>query len=319
MKKVLVTGGAGFLGSNLCRRLLGEGCSVICFDDLSSGREENILDLLGDPRFLFVREDVQLPIRYECDEIYNLACPASPCHYQSDPVRTIRTSFLGALHTLDAATKKNARVLQASTSEIYGDPAIHPQPESYWGNVNPTGIRSCYAEGKRAAETLFFDYHRMYGTDIKVIRIFNTYGPGMLTGDGRVVSNFIVQALTGKDLTVYGTGAQSRSFCYVDDLIDGMIRMMHSRDGFIGPVNLGNPEEHTMLELAETVLRLSGSSSRIVHSPLPEDDPVQRKPVIDLAKRELGWTPSVSLEEGLLRTIEYFRGKLAREGQRKDA
>ena len=318
MKKILITGGAGFLGSNLCRRLLREGNFVICFDNLYTGRKENIHDLLENPCFEFVHEDVQLPILYECDEIYNLACPASPVHYQSDPVRTIRTSFLGALNVLDTATKNKARVLQASTSEVYGDPMIHPQPENYWGNVNPTGIRSCYDEGKRAAETLFFDYHRQYGTEIKVIRIFNTYGPGMLTGDGRVVSNFIVQALTGKDLTVFGTGTQTRSFCYVDDLVDGMLCMMRSRNGFTGPVNLGNPEEHTMLELAETVLRLCGSSSRIIHAPLPQDDPVQRKPIIDLAKRELGWTPSVSLEEGLLRTIEYFRGELAREARRKD-
>ena len=312
MKKtrVLVTGGAGFIGSHLCERLLNEGYDVICMDNLFTGQKDNIRHLLGNPYFEFIRKDVLEDIYVECDQIYNLACPASPIHYQYDPIKTIKTSFIGALHVLGLAKRCNARVLQASTSEVYGDPEVHPQPESYWGHVNPDGIRSCYDEGKRAAETLFFDYHRQHGVDIKVIRIFNTYGPNMRGDDGRVVSNFIVQALKGEDITIYGDGSQTRSFCYVDDLVEAMIRMMNSRDGFTGPVNLGNPGEFTMLELAKKVIELTGSGSKIIYLPLPQDDPTQRKPVIDLAKKELGWEPTIPLEEGLKRTIEYFKKTL---------
>ena len=312
MKKtrVLVTGGAGFIGSHLCERLLNEGYDVICMDNLFTGQKDNIRHLLGNPYFEFIRKDVLEDIYVECDQIYNLACPASPIHYQYDPIKTIKTSFIGALHVLGLAKRCNARVLQASTSEVYGDPEVHPQPESYWGHVNPDGIRSCYDEGKRAAETLFFDYHRQHGVDIKVIRIFNTYGPNMRGDDGRVVSNFIVQALKGEDITIYGDGSQTRSFCYVDDLVEAMIRMMNSRDGFTGPVNLGNPGEFTMLELAKKVIELTGSKSKIIYLPLPQDDPTQRKPVIDLAKKELGWEPTIPLEEGLKKTIEYFKKQL---------
>ena len=306
MKRILVTGGAGFLGSHLCDRLLADGNDVICLDNLFTGSKDNIRHLLANPYFEFIRHDVTEPIRLEVDQIYNLACPASPVHYQYNPIKTAKTSVLGAMNMLGLAKRTGARILQASTSEVYGDPKVHPQPESYWGSVNPIGIRSCYDEGKRLAETLFFDYHRQNGVDIRVIRIFNTYGPRMHPSDGRVVSNFIVQALRGEDITVYGDGTQTRSFCYVDDLIEGMVRMMETED-FTGPVNLGNPGEFTMLELAEKVLRLTGSGARIVHEPLPSDDPAQRRPVIDLAREKLGWQPMVDLEEGLERTIAYFR------------
>lgn len=308
--RVLVTGGAGFIGSHLCERLLNEGYEVICMDNLFTGQKDNIRHLLDNPYFEFIRQDVLEDIYVECDQIYNLACPASPIHYQYDPIKTIKTSFIGSLHTLGLAKRCNARILQASTSEVYGDPEVHPQPESYWGHVNPDGIRSCYDEGKRAAETLFFDYHRQHGVDIKVVRIFNTYGPNMRGDDGRVVSNFIVQALKGDDITIYGDGSQTRSFCYVDDLVEGLIRMMNSRDGFTGPVNLGNPGEFTMLELAKKVIELTGSKSKIVYLPLPQDDPTQRKPMIDLAKKELDWQPTIPLEEGLKKTIEYFKKTL---------
>ena len=305
--KVLVTGGAGFIGSHLCERLLNDGYEVICLDNLFTGQKDNIRRLMNNPYFEFVRHDVLEDVYVECDQIYNLACPASPIHYQYDPIKTIKTSFVGSLHALGLAKRCNARILQASTSEVYGDPEVHPQPESYWGHVNPTGIRSCYDEGKRAAETLFFDYHRQHNVNIKIVRIFNTYGPHMRDDDGRVVSNFIVQALKGEDITIFGDGTQTRSFCYVDDLVEGLIRMMNSRDGFTGPVNLGNPVEFTMIELANKVIELTGSKSKIIYLPLPEDDPTQRKPVIDLAKKELDWQPKVSLDEGLIKTIEYFK------------
>ena len=308
--RVLVTGGAGFIGSHLCERLLNEGYDVICMDNLFTGQKDNIRHLLNNPYFEFIRKDVLEDIYVECDQIYNLACPASPIHYQYDPIKTIKTSFIGSLHVLGLAKRCNARVLQASTSEVYGDPEVHPQPESYWGHVNPDGIRSCYDEGKRAAETLFFDYHRQHGVDIKVIRIFNTYGPNMRGDDGRVVSNVIVQALKGEDITIYGDGSQTRSFCYVDDLVEAMIRMMNSRDGFTGPVNLGNPGEFTMLELAQKVIELTSSESKIIYLPLPQDDPTQRKPVIELAKKELNWEPTIPLEEGLKKTIDYFKKQL---------
>ena len=308
MKRILVTGGAGFIGSHLCKRLVEECNDVICLDNFFTGSKGNIEKLLDYHNFELIRHDVTEPILLEVDQIYNLACPASPVHYQYNPVKTIKTSVLGATNMLGLAKRVRARILQASTSEVYGNPAVHPQPESYWGNVNPIGIRSCYDEGKRVAETLFFDYHRQNDVDIKVIRIFNTYGPNMNANDGRVVSNFIVQALKGEDITIYGDGTQTRSFCYVDDLVEGMIRMMNSRDGFTGPVNLGNPGEFTMLELAEKVISLTGSKSSIIHKELPADDPTQRKPVIDLAKKELDWEPTIMLDEGLKRTIEYFRG-----------
>lgn len=308
MKKnrVLVTGGAGFLGSHLCDRLLADGNDVICVDNLFTGSKDNIRHLLENPYFEFIRHDVTQPLFVECDQIYNLACPASPKWYQKDPIYTFQTSVYGAMNCLGLAKRTGARILQASTSEVYGDPNIQPQPESYWGNVNTIGIRSCYDEGKRAAETLFFDYHRKHDVDIKVMRIFNTYGPRMDIGDGRVVSNFIVQALRGEDITIYGEGNQTRSFCYVDDLIEGMVRMMNSRDGFTGPVNIGNPGEFTIKELAEIVIELTGSGSKLVYEPLPSDDPTQRKPLIDLAKKELNWEPHIQLREGLKRTIEYF-------------
>ncbi|MBE6004483.1 MAG: SDR family oxidoreductase [Lachnospiraceae bacterium] len=308
MKRILVTGGAGFIGSHLCERLVNEGNDVICVDNFFTGSKKNIEQLFDCHNFELIRHDVTKELLVEVDQIYNLACPASPVHYQYDPVKTINTSVMGAINMLELAKTVKARVLQASTSEVYGDPAVHPQPEEYWGNVNPIGVRSCYDEGKRVAETLFFDYHRQYDVDIKVIRIFNTYGPNMNANDGRVVSNFIVQALKGDDITIYGDGKQTRSFCYVDDLVEGMIRMMNSRDGFTGPVNLGNPGEFTMLELAEIVIKLTGSKSKIVHKPLPQDDPTQRKPVIALAEKELQWKPTIDLQEGLRRTIEYFRG-----------
>ena len=306
MKRILVAGGAGFIGSHLCKYLLDEGNEVICLDNLYTGSKRNIRELAGGERFEFLRHDVTNRLDIEVDQIYNLACPASPVHYQYDPVKTMKTSILGGLNLLDLANRVHGRILQASTSEVYGNPEIHPQPESYWGYVNPIGIRSCYDEGKRAAETLFFDYRRQYGTNIKVIRIFNTYGPNMNIKDGRVVSNFIVQALKNEDITVYGDGMQTRSFCYVDDLVEGIVRMMNSRDGFTGPVNLGNPGEFTMLELAEKVIGFTGSRSKIVHKPLPQDDPTRRKPVIDLAMKELSWEPRVSLDEGLQKTIQYF-------------
>lgn len=309
-KRVVVTGGAGFIGSHLCEKLLERENDVICVDNLFTGRKDNIRHLMDNPYFEFVRHDVINPYTVECDQIYNLACPASPVHYQHDPIKTAKTSFIGAWNSLGLAKYCKARVLQASTSEVYGDPEIHPQPESYRGCVNTIGIRSCYDEGKRIAETLFFDYHRQHGVDIKVVRIFNTYGPRMTINDGRVVSNFIVQALKGEDITIYGDGKQTRSFCYVDDLVDGMIRMMNSREGFTGPVNLGNPGEFTMLELAELVIRMTDSKSKIVFCPLPQDDPKQRKPVIDLAKSELDWEPTVPLEEGLKKTIAYFQDRL---------
>jgi len=304
--RILVTGGAGFLGSHLCDRLLAEGHEVICLDNLFTGRKANIAYLLGEPRFEFVRHDVTDPFKFEVDQIYNLACPASPPHYQYNPIKTTKTSVMGAINCLGLAKRVKARVFQASTSEVYGDPAVHPQPESYWGHVNPIGRRSCYDEGKRVAETLFFDYHRENRVDIRIVRIFNTYGPRMHPNDGRVVSNFIVQALRGEDLTVYGDGSQTRSFCYVDDLIEGFVRLMGQTET-VGPVNIGNPGEFTMLQLAELVLRLVGGSSKIVHLPLPADDPRQRRPDIALAKRALGWEPTVPLEEGLRRTIAYFR------------
>lgn len=310
MKRILVTGGAGFIGSHLCKRLLDEGNEVICADNLFTGSKKNIEELTDNRRFEFLRHDVTKELLVEVDQIYNLACPASPVHYQYDPIKTMKTSVLGAMNMLGLAKRVKARILQASTSEVYGNPIVHPQPEEYWGNVNPVGIRSCYDEGKRAAETLFFDYHRLNGVDVKVIRIFNTYGPNMNIYDGRVVSNFIVQALRGEDITVYGDGKQTRSFCYVDDLVEGMVRMMNSREGFPGPVNLGNPGEFTILELAEKVIDLTGSSSKIVYRHLPQDDPAQRRPLIDLAKKELGWEPKVNLEEGVKRTIRYFERAL---------
>lgn len=304
--RVLVTGGAGFLGSHLCDRLLRDGNDVICLDNLFTGSKDNIRHLLGNPYFEFIRHDITLPVFVECDQIYNLACPASPKWYQKDPIFTFKTSVYGAMNCLGLAKRTGARVLQASTSEIYGDPEIHPQPESYRGCVNTIGIRSCYDEGKRAAETLFFDYHRMHGLDVKVMRIFNTYGPRMDINDGRVISNFIIQALKGEDITIYGDGLQTRSFCYVDDLIEGMVRLMNSRDGFTGPVNVGNPGEFTIKELADRVIELTNSKSKLVYQPLPEDDPKQRRPDITLAQKELNWSPTVKLEEGLKRTVAYF-------------
>ncbi len=305
-KQILVTGGAGFLGSHLCERLLNEDNDVLCVDNFFTGTKQNILHLLNNPHFELMRHDVTFPLYVEVDEIYNLACPASPIHYQFDPVQTTKTSVHGAINMLGLAKRTKARILQASTSEVYGDPEVHPQTEDYCGHVNPIGTRSCYDEGKRCAETLFFDYHRQNNLDIKVIRIFNTYGPRMHPNDGRVVSNFIMQALQGKNITVYGDGKQTRSFCYVDDLIEGMIRMMASKSGFTGPVNLGNTTEFTMLELTEEVIRLTHSKSKIVFEPLPQDDPKQRKPDITLAKKELRWKPKITLEEGLTKTIEYF-------------
>jgi UDP-glucuronate decarboxylase len=308
MKKILVTGGAGFLGSHLCDRLFAQGHHVICLDSFFTGRRENIQQLLNQPRFEVLSQDVIAPIEIDgLDEIYNLACPASPVHYQYDPVHTMKTSVLGALNVLELAKKTGAKVFQASTSEVYGDPAVHPQTEEYWGNVNPIGPRSCYDEGKRAAETLFFDYHRTLNIPIKVVRIFNTYGPRMAANDGRVVSNFIVQALQGQDLTIYGDGSQTRSFCYADDLVEGFIRLMNADQQIIGPINMGNPGEFTMLELAEKVLRLTGSSSKLIHLPLPQDDPQQRQPDISKAKSLLGWSLTVPLEQGLERTIAYFK------------
>jgi UDP-glucuronate decarboxylase len=310
MTKILVTGGAGFLGSHLCDRLLRAGHDVLCVDNFFTGSKRNIAHLYGNPYFEVKRHDVTFPLYVEVDHIYNLACPASPVHYQFDPVQTTKTSVHGAINMLGLAKRVKARILQASTSEVYGDPEIHPQVESYWGRVNPIGIRSCYDEGKRCAETLFFDYHRQHGLDIKVVRIFNTYGPRMHPSDGRVVSNFIVQALKGGDLTIYGDGQQTRSFCYVDDLIEAIIRMMNTAADFPGPVNIGNPGEFTMLELAEKIIRLTGSKSRLIHQPLPSDDPKQRQPDITLAREKLGWEPRVGLDDGLKETIAYFRSVL---------
>jgi UDP-glucuronate decarboxylase len=312
-KRILVTGGAGFLGSHLIDRLLEQGHDIICLDNFFTGSKDNIRHLHGNPRFELLRWDVIDPFKVEVDQIYNLACPASPVHYQHNPIKTVKTSVMGAINCLGLAKRVRARVFQASTSEVYGDPQVHPQVESYRGSVNPIGIRACYDEGKRVAETLFFDYHRQNGVDIRVVRIFNTYGPRMHPDDGRVVSNFIVQALRGEDITVYGDGGQTRSFCYVSDLIDGFMRLMN-QDDFTGPVNIGNPGEFTILQLAEKVIAMTGSSSRIRFEPLPQDDPLQRKPDITVAREKLGWEPKVHLEEGLGLTIEYFRDLLARDG-----
>ena len=308
MKRVLITGGAGFIGSHLCERLLGDGCDVICLDNYFTGSKDNVRHLLDNHNFELVRHDVTEPFYAEVDEIYNLACPASPVHYQYNPIKTMKTSFYGAMNMLGLAKRTKAKILQASTSEVYGDPAVHPQQEGYWGNVNPIGLRSCYDEGKRASETLFMDYHRQNGVRIKIVRIFNTYGPRMNASDGRVVSNFIVQALRGEDITIYGDGMQTRSFQYVDDLVEAMVRMMATGDDFTGPVNTGNPGEFTMLELAEKVISMTGSKSKLVFMPLPSDDPKQRKPDISLAYEKLGgWQPSVKLEDGLAKTIAYFK------------
>lgn len=309
-KRVLVTGGAGFLGSFLCERLLGEGCEVICVDNYFTGSRENIVHLLDNPYFEVIRHDITFPLYVEVEEIYNLACPASPIHYQFDPVQTVKTSVHGAINILGLAKRVKAKVFQASTSEVYGDPSIHPQTEGYWGNVNPIGPRACYDEGKRCAETLFFDYHRQYRLNIRVARIFNTYGPRMHPQDGRVVSNFIVQALRGEPVTLYGDGSQTRSFCYVEDLIEGFVRLMAAPDDVIGPINLGNPGEFTIRQLAELVIDMTGSKSEMVFKPLPQDDPTQRRPDISRAKEKLGWEPTVPLKEGLARTIAYFERKL---------
>ncbi|WP_298380484.1 UDP-glucuronic acid decarboxylase family protein [Azospirillum sp.] len=306
-KRVLVTGGAGFIGSHLCERLLDAGNDVLCVDNFFTGTRDNVLPLLSNPHFELMRHDVTFPLYVEVDEIYNLACPASPVHYQFDPVQTTKVSVHGAINVLGLAKRVKAKVLQASTSEVYGDPAVHPQPEEYWGNVNPIGPRACYDEGKRCAETLFFDYHRQHRLDVKVARIFNTYGPRMHPNDGRVVSNFIMQALKKEPITIYGDGSQTRSFCYVDDLVDGLIRLMATDPETTGPINIGNPGEFTMLELAEKVIRLTDSSSTIIHRPLPQDDPKQRRPNIDKAKSVLGWEPTIPLDEGLARAIPYFR------------
>lgn len=307
MKRILVSGGAGFIGSHLCTRLLNEGNDVICLDNFFTGSKDNIAHLMGNHHFEVVRHDITNPYSAEVDEIYNLACPASPIHYQHDPIQTAKTNVMGAINMLGLAMRLNAKILQASTSEVYGDPIVHPQPESYWGNVNPVGHRSCYDEGKRCAETLFMDYHRQNKVRVKIIRIFNTYGPRMLPNDGRVVSNFILQALSNKDITIYGDGRQTRSFQYIDDLIEGMVRMMNTEDDFTGPVNLGNPNEFSILELARKIIDMTGSSSKIVFQALPDDDPRQRQPDITLAKEKLGWMPAIELEDGLKRMIEYFK------------
>ncbi|MCR5550212.1 MAG: SDR family oxidoreductase [Bacteroidales bacterium] len=310
MKKILVTGGAGFLGSHLCERLLKDGNEVICLDNYFTGSKRNIVHLMNNPYFEVIRHDITEPFYIVVDQIYNLACPASPIHYQYDPIQTINTSVMGAVNMLELAHRIKAKILQASTSEVYGDPFVHPQPEEYWGNVNPIGVRSCYDEGKRCAETLFFDYHRQNNVNIKVVRIFNTYGPHMHPNDGRVISNFIVQALQDKDITIYGTGEQTRSFCYCDDLIEGFVRMMNTDDAVTGPVNLGNPKEFTIKQLAELVVEMTGSKSKIVYQAAALDDPQQRKPVIDKAKAILDWEPTIQLREGLEKTIEYFKGIL---------
>jgi UDP-glucuronate decarboxylase len=306
-KKILVTGGGGFLGSHLCERLLNEGNEVICLDNFFTGTKQNVLELMSNPRFELLRHDVTVPLYIEVDEIYNLACPASPIHYQHDPVQTTKTCVHGAINMLGLAKRTGAKILQASTSEVYGDPEVHPQVESYWGRVNPIGIRSCYDEGKRCAETLFLDYHRQHKLQIKIARIFNTYGPKMHASDGRVVSNFVVQALKGEPITIYGNGEQTRSFCYVDEMVDAFVRLMNTEDDFIGPVNLGNPGEFTIRELAEKTLQMTGSSSELINLPLPQDDPTQRQPDISLAKQKLGWEPVVKLDQGLARTIDYFK------------
>lgn len=310
--RILVTGGAGFLGSHLCERLLNEGNDVICLDNLFTGSKDNIIHLMDNHRFELIRHDIVEPILLEVDRIYNLACPASPVHYQYNPVKTVKTSVMGMINMLGMAKRVKARILQASTSEVYGDPQVHPQKEEYWGNVNPIGIRSCYDEGKRVAETLMMDYHRQNKVDIRIIRIFNTYGPRMAENDGRVVSNFMLQALKNEDITVFGEGRQTRSFCYVSDLIDGMIRMMENEQGFIGPVNLGNPVENTILEFAEKIITITGSKSKIIYKPLPQDDPKQRRPDITLAQEKLGWQPSIDLETGLKATADYFASRCNR-------
>ena len=309
-KRILITGGAGFLGSHLCQRLLAEGNDVICVDNYFTGDKQNIAHLIGSPFFEVIRHDITQPFYIEVDEIFNLACPASPIHYQFNPIKTIKTSVMGAINMLGLAKRIKAKILQASTSEVYGDPEVHPQPETYWGHVNPIGSRACYDEGKRCAESLFMNYHIQNKVKIKIMRIFNTYGPRMHPNDGRVVSNFIVQAIKNEDITIYGDGTQTRSFCYVDDLLEGMIRLMNTGDDFIGPVNIGNPGEFTILELAEKVLKLTGSKSKLIFLPLPEDDPMQRQPDITLAKKILGWEPKVPLEEGLKKTIDYFKSTL---------
>jgi UDP-glucuronate decarboxylase len=306
MKKILVTGGAGFVGSHLCERLLNEGNEVYCLDNFFTGQKKNVVHLLNNPYFELIRHDVTTPFFIETDEIYNLACPASPIHYQHNPIKTIKTSVMGAINMLGLAKRVNAKILQASTSEVYGDPLVHPQPESYWGHVNPIGERSCYDEGKRCAETLFIDYHKQNNVKIKIIRIFNTYGPRMDPNDGRVVSNFIVQALQNQDITIYGKGQQTRSFQYVDDLVEGMIKLMATPDHFTGPVNVGNPNEFTILELAEKVIQLTGSKSKLIYQPLPSDDPMMRQPDITIAKKELDWSPKIQLDEGLIETIKFF-------------
>ena len=305
--QILVTGGSGFIGSHLCEKLLKKGHEVICIDNFYTGQKANVAHLLNDTKFEIIRHDITFPIYLEVDQIYNLACPASPIHYQYDPVQTTKTNVHGAINILGMAKRLNARVFQASTSEVYGDPVQHPQKESYWGNVNPIGPRSCYDEGKRCAETLFFDYHRQHNVDIKVGRIFNTYGPNMRPDDGRVISNFIVQALKGKNITIYGDGKQTRSFCYIDDLIEGMIKFMDTKSGYTGPINLGNPKEYSILEIAKTIIEIVGSSSSVIFTKLPQDDPRKRKPNIDLAKKNLNWIPKISLENGLFKTIEYFK------------
>ena len=307
MKKILITGGSGFIGSHLCERLLKEGNEILCMDNFFTGSKQNIVHLIDNPFFELIRHDITMPFSVEVDEIYNLACPASPIHYQFDAIQTVKTSVMGAINVLGLAKRVKAKVLQASTSEVYGDPHIHPQQEDYWGNANPVGIRSCYDEGKRCAETLFMDYHRMNGVKIKIIRIFNTYGPRMHLNDGRVVSNFIIQALRNEDITIYGTGKQTRSFQYIDDLIEGMIRFMNTDDSFIGPINIGNPEEYSIIELAEKIMQLTRSESKIKFCPLPQDDPVQRCPDINRAKKMFNWEPKVQLEDGLMKTIQYFK------------
>ena len=309
-KRILITGGAGFLGSHLCDRLVADGHDVLCLDNFFTGGKDNIAHLLGTPNFELIRHDLVQPIFLEVDEIYNLACPASPIHYQYNPVKTVKTSVMGAINMLGLAKRVKAKILQASTSEVYGNPTVHPQKEDYWGNVNTIGLRSCYDEGKRCAETLFFDYHRQNNVNIRVARIFNTYGPRMQPNDGRVISNFIVQALVNEDITVFGDGTQTRSFCYVDDMVDGLIRMMDAVDELIGPLNLGNPDEYSMLQLAEMIIRLTGTQSRIIFKPLPQDDPLQRSPDIALAREKLNWEPKINLEEGLRKTIEYFKAIL---------
>ncbi len=306
-KKILVTGGAGFLGSHLCEQLLNQGNEVICLDNYFTGQKQNVIHLLKNPYFEIVRHDITMPFYIEVDEIYNLACPASPIYYQYNPIKTVKTSVMGAINMLGLAKRIKAKILQASTSEIYGDPTIHPQTEDYWGHVNTIGIRACYDEGKRCAETLFINYHRQNNVNIKIIRIFNTYGPRMKPNDGRVVSNFIIQSLKNEDITIYGNGEQTRSFCYVDDLIDGMIKFMNSENKFIGPVNIGNPEEITMLDLAKKIVKLTNSKSKIIYKSLPDDDPIQRQPNIDLAKKELNWKPKIQLDKGLIKTIKYFK------------